>query len=580
MLRISLINAAHQVAPSRGTLQQKCHRLYFTLPQFRQSKYVRKQVLGRYVKKENNRAALAIFNSSSPRVSYNGVSSTNAGAISADTIRGETFVKSLGWHPSQLVAEEGTNRFKFVPAALANHICLGGIFAWSVFNKPLTSLYGVVAPASSDWMLAEVTPVFSLVMGGFVWGAVFGKYLDAWGPRTSCLIGAAGLGGGYCIVAAGAAMHSIPIIYLGGLTWGLCNGWAYTPPVATLLKWFPDRKGMASGMCIAGYGGGGTLAAWAGSELQKYFRVAPEYLGSADSVQYENIGGQLFVKHGDEMREIVIATAADVSTWADKGLVEGVYAVGTGSTGLIETFACMGAVYAPVMVMASFIYKLPREDYVPASKNASVDTDDKSDKDAVKMTVHNVDAEVATRTPQFWLLYLGFGCVATGAYGFIGAGKTLIYDGFASNLPEIVTPAFGGAAAGRPALIGDLYGLKNVGNLAARQLSVVMPAAFLGPYIVASMRESASADAIRDLTAKIDDQTFANAFASGKDQLDMLIDQKTVTISRLMELAPPGTVDPTPFLYDNSLILLAGIQTTALLTNWALKPVDPKLHEK
>ena len=59
----------------------------------------------------------------------------------------------------------------------------------------------------------------------------------------------------------------------------------------------------------------------------------------------------------------------------------------------------------------------------------------------------------------------------------------------------------------------------------------------------------------------------------------MLIDQKTVTISRLMELAPPGTVDPTPFLYDNSLILLA-IQTTALLTNWALKPVDPKLHEK
>ena len=60
---------------------------------------------------------------------------------------------------------------------------------------------------------------------------------------------------------------------------------------------------MASGMCIAGYGGGGTLAAWAGSELQKYFRVAPEYLGSADSVQYENIGGQLFVKHGDEMRK-------------------------------------------------------------------------------------------------------------------------------------------------------------------------------------------------------------------------------------------------------------------------------------
>ena len=137
------------MAPSRGTLQQKCHRLYFTLPQFRQSKYVRKQVLGRYVKKENNRAALAIFNHL-PCVSYNGVLSTNAGAISADTIRGETFVKSL-LASVTACCRRGDNRFKFVPpAALANHICLGGIFAWSVFNKPLTSLYGVVAPASSD----------------------------------------------------------------------------------------------------------------------------------------------------------------------------------------------------------------------------------------------------------------------------------------------------------------------------------------------------------------------------------------------------------------------------------------------
>ena len=107
-----------------------------------------------------------------------------------------------------------------------------------------------------------------------------------------------------------------------------------------------------------------------------------------------------------------------------------------------------------------------------------------------------------------------------------------------------------------------------------------MPAAFLGPYIVATMRESASIDAIKELCLNIDDSAFTNAFAAGKDQLDTLIEQKTVTISRLMEIAPPGTIDPTPFLYDNCLILLAGIQTTALLTNWALTPVDPALHEK
>ena len=270
-----------------------------------------------------------------------------------------------------------------------------------MFNV-LTSLYGVVAPASSDWVLAEVTQFFACD-GRVCVGCNFRQILGRLGTGTSSNW-RSWLGWWILHRAAGAAMHSIPIIYLGGLTWGLCNGWAYTPPVATLLKWFPDRKGMASGMCIAGYGGGGTLAAWAGSELQKYFRVAPEYLGSADSVQYENIGGQLFVKHGDEMREIVIATAADVSTWADKGLVEGVYAVGTGSTGLIETFA-HGRCVCTGTVMASFIYKLPRKDYIPAGKDASADTDKESKKDAVKMTVHNVDAEVATRTPQFWLLY-------------------------------------------------------------------------------------------------------------------------------------------------------------------------------
>ena len=612
---------------------------------------------------KNNKIACAIFSRT-----------TTSTTSTKQPAAGEKFVESIGWHPKQLVVpSEKTNRFKFVPAALANHVCLGGIFAWSVFNKPLTSMYGVVAPAGSDWLLAEATPVFSLVMGGFIWGAIFGKYLDAWGPRVSCLIGAAGLGGGYCIVAAGAAIHSLPIIYLGGLTWGLCNGWAYTPPVATLLKWFPDRKGLASGMCIAGYGGGGALGTYLGTQLQQYFRKAPEYLGPSDSIQYENVGGQLFVKNGEEMREIVIATAADVSTWVDEGLLEGVYAVGTGSTGLIETFACMGALYAPIMVISSFVYKLPPAGYAPEGAKSSATNIEKEEEQQQKqsssevtLTEHNVDAEVATRTKQFGLLYLGFGCVATGAYGFIGAGKTLIYDGFASNLPEIVTPAFatafvgaigianlsgrlvwpalsdklaewkggdpfygrrlafslmwgicpamylgvvwavhecavnpsalplavfygsvlgiissfGGAAAGRPALIGDLYGLKNVGNLAARQLSVVMPAAFLGPYIVATMRESASIDAIKELCLNIDDSAFTNAFAAGKDQLDTLIEQKTVTISRLMEIAPPGTIDPTPFLYDNCLILLAGIQTTALLTNWALTPVDPALHEK
>ena len=108
---------------------------------------------------------------------------------------------------------------------------------------------------------------------------------------------------------------------------------------------------------------------------------------------------------------------------------------------------------------------------------------------------------------------------------------------------------------------------------------IFLPAAMAGPRIVATMRESASYEAMQDLASKIDDEAFFKAFASGKDQLQLLMEQNTVTISRLMELVPPGTPDPTPFLYDNTMFVMAGIQTCAFLTNQFMQPVDPSKHE-
>ena len=105
-------------------------------------------------------------------------------------------------------------------------------------------------------------------------------------------------------------------------------------------------------------------------------------------------------------------------------------------------------------------------------------------------------------------------------------------------------------------------------------------AGIVGPVGLATLRQWSTKQAILDLSEKIEDSQFYNKFGASKESIDVLIDANTVTISRLMEIAPPGTIDPTPFLYDNCLILLAGIQTTALLTNWALTPVDPALHEK
>ena len=182
-------------------------------------------------------------------------SKVQGGTAEEASFFGKGLLKRLGMLPEQLVTQDKNfNRYRLVPAAMANHLCLGAIYAWSIFNEPLTRLQGVLAPASADWALGDISLVFSLVMGGFVWGAVLGKYLDLFGPRATCVIGSLCFGAGFGLAAAAVNVGSLPLLCFGGAVWGLANGWAYVPPVATLLKWFPDRKGFASGACLVGFG--------------------------------------------------------------------------------------------------------------------------------------------------------------------------------------------------------------------------------------------------------------------------------------------------------------------------------------
>lgn len=161
----------------------------------------------------------------------------------------------------------------------------------------------------------------------------------------------------------------------------------------------------------------------------------------------------------------------------------------------------------------------------------------------------------------------------------------------------LILASFGGTAATRPAIVGDLFGLRNVAPLSAMQLSVVLPAAYLGPKIVTTFRERSIKSAIEDLAMKVDDETFKHAFGASKDHLPALIDQKTITskplnsstwhqvllcpvVSRLMELMPEETVDPSPYLYDSSMFVMAGLQVLALGANLILRPVPEHLHMK
>jgi MFS family permease len=507
-------------------------------------------------------------------------------------------------------------------------------------------------------------------MGGFVWGAFIGKYLERWGPRASCLLGATSLGGGFALASLALATHNLPLLYAGGAVWGMSLSLSYVPPVAMLMQWFPDRKGFASGGCILGFGLGSVVAVPFYGALLRFFRRAPERLGSADDVALVNENGRLFA----EGREVVVATMHHVRSW---GIEEGVYAVGTGSTGLAETFAVLSVVYFSLMSMSAFVHRFPAPGYavaMPAATSAAATAAAAAGAAAPAaapvraVVVPNVPASVAIRTPQFWIAYCSFGLSITGAYACLSTGKTMMADSFGIMMPDVVTASFmatfvalmgaanlggrivwpavsdalarrvnpatplvgrrltyslmwglspplylltiwsvhacaagtggalplatfmigicgvmssfGGATATRPALASDVFGSKYVGIITAQQLSVVMPAALAGPYIASYFREKSLRSSAISLTEQVDPERFMHAFGAPLDQLPALLEAKTVTIARLMELMPPGTVDPTPFVYDNTLYLCAALQATAFVTNQFLRPVSADKHEK
>ena len=135
-----------------------------------------------------------------------------------------------------------------------------------------------------------------------------------------------------------------------------------------------------------------------------------------------------------------------------------------------------------------------------------------------------------------------------------------------------------GTVALRPPICGDLFGMRSVGLMSAYQLSVVMPAALIGPQVVAHFRNLSVNEAIAELSSQVPAAEFQSAFGASHDMLPQLVEARTVTINRLMELVPEHTPDPTPFVYDKSLYLCAGLYSLAFLTNATLQQLEKRLH--
>ncbi|MEC9310521.1 MAG: MFS transporter, partial [Pseudomonadota bacterium] len=265
-----------------------------------------------------------------------------------------------------IVAGPGVNRWLVPPASIAIHLCIGSVYAWSVFNPALTRQLGVVSPAADDWSLTSVVWIFSVAIVFLGLAAAFaGKWLEKVGPRMVGTVAAFCWGGGFLIGSAGIASHQLWLVYLGYGALGGCGlGLGYVSPVSTLLRWFPDRRGMATGMAIMGFGGGAMIAAPVKGWLLSIYAKAPEYLGTREAIDTVIEGGRVFAQTANGMVEVVIASASQAAALPGGGEA-GVYVVGTGDTGASSTFLTLGIVYFIVMIIASFSYRVPAEGWKP-----------------------------------------------------------------------------------------------------------------------------------------------------------------------------------------------------------------------
>src|ERR1700719_4202819 len=211
---------------------------------------------------------------------------------------------------SHSIAKLGFNRWMVPPAALCIHLCIGQAYAFSVFNLPMTKLLGITQSTPDDWKLTDLGWIFSIAI--FFLGAsaaVFGRWVEEGGPRRAMFASGLCWAGGFVLSAAGVYAHNLWLIYVGYGALGGCGlGLGYISPVSTLIKWFPDRPGMATGMAIMGFGGGAMIASPLSVWLMKFY-----------------------------------ATPTSVGVW--------------------ETFLTMGAIYFIFMLFGAWIVRVPATDW-------------------------------------------------------------------------------------------------------------------------------------------------------------------------------------------------------------------------
>jgi MFS family permease len=294
----------------------------------------------------------------------------------------------------------------------------------------ITREVGFVAPSSTDWALSETAlPLSIMFMMLGVSAAGLGPWQSRVGTRTALLCSSFAFGGGLTLGALGIHLHMLPLVYLGyGVLGGLGLGLAYTPPIQTLINWFPDKKGLASGLTIAGFGSGALVFTPAAQYLMKKFATLPEYLGPKKDFILEHLNGKLYTNYNGNLVEVVEALSSDLAK-LPYDLQEGLYLVGSGSTGATEALGILGLTYFTVLFGSSLVLRRPHLSYAPAG-TAPVSNTAASGPTLTPAPSPVIDVTMpeAIRSPQFHLLGISFFCMATGGMGIFSVAKPMMSE--------------------------------------------------------------------------------------------------------------------------------------------------------
>ncbi|PDT73748.1 OFA family MFS transporter [Bradyrhizobium sp. C9] len=466
------------------------------------------------------------------------------------------------------IATAGFNRWLVPPAALCIHLCIGMAYGFSVFWLPLSRAIGLTAPkacpdislmqelftTTCDWKVASLGWMYTLffvVLG--VSAAVWGGWLEKVGPRKAGFVAALCWCGGLVLGAIGIITHQLWLMWLGsGVIGGIGLGLGYISPVSTLVKWFPDRRGMATGMAIMGFGGGAMIGAPLADRLMNYFK-----------------------------------TPTSVGVW--------------------ETFLTMGAIYFVFMMIGAFRYRLPPSGWQPdgwtppAKSNAMIST-------------KNVHLDNAHKTPQFWLIWWVLCLNVSAGIGVIGMASPMLQEIFAGKLIGLPNVGFNALDASQKAQIAAIAagfaGLLSLFNIGGRffwaslsdkigrkntyytffVLGIVL-------YALAPTFAAMGSKLLFVLGFGIILSMYGGGFATVPAYLaDMFgtqfvgaIHGRLLTAWSTAGIIGPVVVNyirefqlaagvPRDQLYNTTMYILCGMLIAGFICNYMIKPVDPKWH--